>query len=546
MADQSFDIVIVGGGTKALYTAMYLTKFGGLSVGIFEEKLELGGGLCSFEATGGFVDNPCSYIMWDWYFDMFLEDVPEFQEGFEWMNMKCSYTTIFLKEQSCLTYYMEMNDPTQELTAREIARFSKKDAETWLWMWEKYKKVWFPYIHEWMWTPAQPIGTPDGLEKLIYDPNSEIDPYWMHMSPIEMYREIFESPEVIESLAKASMGWGWELTQRGMGFGALIFVPMTLCTNLRSVKGGSHQLAHAAQKVILQNGGKAFTQRAVKKIIIENGRATGVQLADGTQVEAKKAVLANIEPRQLCFDLIGEEYFSPKILKRIKNTENTAIVDLSVDWYFKDRPRYIAEKFNPDVWNSGVTDLVLGGGDGGEALVRDCYERRLRQIPSKMWLYTGGYGAPDGLVAPKGIDYIWKTEQLIIPATQWTEKQWKEFEKRIAGDILEVWQQYAPNLTWDNVIGYSPQTPWTVARTSRNFGPHGNWGVLDHTNKQFGRNRPIPELADHRMPIKNLYATSSAWHPFGGVMGAQGYNAYKAMAEDLGLRKPWEEKGRPY
>jgi len=34
MPDDSFDAVIIGGGTKALYLAMYLVRYGGMSVGI--------------------------------------------------------------------------------------------------------------------------------------------------------------------------------------------------------------------------------------------------------------------------------------------------------------------------------------------------------------------------------------------------------------------------------------------------------------------------------------------------------------------------------
>jgi ribulose 1,5-bisphosphate synthetase/thiazole synthase len=45
MADMSFDMVIVGGGCKGLSTGLYLAKYGGMSVGIFEALHELGGGL---------------------------------------------------------------------------------------------------------------------------------------------------------------------------------------------------------------------------------------------------------------------------------------------------------------------------------------------------------------------------------------------------------------------------------------------------------------------------------------------------------------------
>ncbi|NQT71427.1 MAG: FAD-dependent oxidoreductase, partial [Chloroflexi bacterium] len=43
MADETFDAVIIGGGTKGLFLAMYLTKYGGMNVGVFERRHEIGG-----------------------------------------------------------------------------------------------------------------------------------------------------------------------------------------------------------------------------------------------------------------------------------------------------------------------------------------------------------------------------------------------------------------------------------------------------------------------------------------------------------------------
>ena len=37
MGDTSFDAVIVGGGTKSMVTAIYLAKYAGMSVGVFED-----------------------------------------------------------------------------------------------------------------------------------------------------------------------------------------------------------------------------------------------------------------------------------------------------------------------------------------------------------------------------------------------------------------------------------------------------------------------------------------------------------------------------
>ncbi|MBM2831987.1 MAG: dependent oxidoreductase [Dehalococcoidia bacterium] len=136
---------------------------------------------------------------------------------------------------------------------------------------------------------------------------------------------------------------------------------------------------------------------------------------------------------------------------------------------------------------------------------------------------------------------------MFVPSVQFfSEQEWKEKEKSHAEEIIQLWSRYAPNMTWDNVIGYLPVTPYYVSGMARNYLRHGSPFFLDMIPPQLGRYRPIPELASGRMPIKNLYATGAAWHPSSGSNPFQGYNIYKIMAQDLGLRKPWEEKGRPY
>ena len=125
-----------------------------------------------------------------------------------------------------------------------------------------------------------------------------------------------------------------------------------------------------------------------------------------------------------------------------------------------------------------------------------------------------------------------------------SEDQWNEHAKIHAEEMVKHWQKYAPNLTWKNVIGYLPMTPYDIAKSLPNMGPEGNWAVIDNIPSQIGKFRPVPELARHRTPIKNLYATGSAWHPVGCGSSWQGYNCYKIIAEDLNLKKPWE--GQPW
>lgn len=39
MPDESFDTVIIGGGSNVLYVAINLVKYAGMSVGIFEDMM---------------------------------------------------------------------------------------------------------------------------------------------------------------------------------------------------------------------------------------------------------------------------------------------------------------------------------------------------------------------------------------------------------------------------------------------------------------------------------------------------------------------------
>ena len=75
MADQNFDVIVIGGGAKALTASLYLQAYGGMKVGIFERLHELGGSYCSLEKLSpGFIGDTHSSTMTDWYFLPLLYD----------------------------------------------------------------------------------------------------------------------------------------------------------------------------------------------------------------------------------------------------------------------------------------------------------------------------------------------------------------------------------------------------------------------------------------------------------------------------------------
>lgn len=551
MADASFDAVIVGGGNKALILSMYLTKYGNMEVGIFEDRNELGMGWSQEETAPGFIGYNCSMDHSGMYHIPVYQDFPEWETyGARYAYTKVSTGCAFKEDDSCVLQYTayEDVDPDQEMTAESIARFSRKDADTYLRLWGKYKKYWEPAFLEHFFNPAKPIGEPDAIDKLLANPDSGIDPLWLYMTGIQLFKDLFEDPHTRHAFARATQSLGLQLDQVGQSFAVLYIIMFYFPCSCWAV-GGSHVLTHASHKVIFENGGKTFTNCPVDKILIKDGRAGGIKLEDGTEIEARKFVVSTVDPHQLCFNLIGKEYLSDKISRRVENIERDWGCIMWYTWALKERPVYKAEAWNPDVWQCQW--LPLGDMDLDTFLVEGA-ERRLGKWPSKFNIGTAYHGISevspgDSLLAPKDINFVIQTEQYVLPAWRLSESEWKEKEKRHAEEVIEEWHKYAPNMSWDNVTGYLASTPYYCSKTCRNFGPAGNMGVIDNSPAQWGKLRPIPELASHRIPgIAGLYATGAGWHPWASAHSAQGYNCYKVIADDFNLKKPWEKEGRPF
>jgi phytoene dehydrogenase-like protein len=280
----------------------------------------------------------------------------------------------------------------------------------------------------------------------------------------------------------------------------------------------------------------------VDKVIIENGAATGIRLADGTEIGARKVVVSTLSPQQLCFDLIGREHLSSQITRRIELLETDHTCISWYQWAIHEAPNYLAAQSNPDM--NDVNWLSLHQFTDPDTIARETYWRKLGKMPPFedlnpiVWCHS----VVDPRYAPEG-KHLASHENFMPPASALSEREWLALKKQHAEDMITLWQDFAPNMTWENVIGYAPDTPYDCLRL-KNMAPNGNWAVIDLTPSQSGAFRPIPELSDHRTPIKNLYAGGSGWAVGMGALVNGGVTLYGAIAEDLGLTKPWLEPGK--
>jgi len=254
-------------------------------------------------------------------------------------------------------------------------------------------------------------------------------------------------------------------------------------------------------------------------------------------------VSAGLSPAQLCFDMIGREHIDAKLARRVELLEDTY---LCLMWYsiaLHEAPKYKAEVFNPDIHETFW--LGLSDDASPDHIARDCRYSKLGLFPPSLADYAPVvwcHSLVDPAYAPPG-KHLVNTEQLGPPIPRYTEREWLEVKKRYAEELITIWQKHAPNMTWDNVIGVNTNSPYDNLRM-KNLAPNGCWSTIDRPSYQAGANRPTPELANYRTPVKNLYATGGAWHTGSNCGATESYNCYKIIATEQGLGKPWEEPGK--
>ncbi|MCA9583161.1 MAG: NAD(P)/FAD-dependent oxidoreductase, partial [Myxococcales bacterium] len=115
-----YDVVVVGGGHNGLVCAAYLAK-AGKSVLVVERRPVLGGAAVSEEVFPGFTYSVCSYVV-SLFRPHIIRDLDLTRHGLEIIPLDCSFSP--LPNGDALARW---GDPDR--TRREIARFSKKDAE---------------------------------------------------------------------------------------------------------------------------------------------------------------------------------------------------------------------------------------------------------------------------------------------------------------------------------------------------------------------------------------------------------------------------------
>jgi len=84
-----------------------------------------------------------------------------------------------------------------------------------------------------------------------------------------------------------------------------------------SPAGGMQAFANTLVRFVRDHGGEVHLGTPVERIRVESGRATGITLADGTEIPARWVISA-ADLRHTCLDLIGRDHLTPGLVAKLE------------------------------------------------------------------------------------------------------------------------------------------------------------------------------------------------------------------------------------
>jgi len=526
----SYDAIIIGAGHNGLTCACYLAK-AGLKVLVIEQYHSIGGMTITEEVTlPGFNSDVHAFG----YQLANLSPVPielnlsKFE--FELIRPEMSYSHVF-PDGGYISMYRNIGQ-----TIKSIEKYSKKDSQTW-------KKMFESYIDE-MDSIITTINSPPLLlssQLAAMEKNSTTDSGSSYRSKLQSVRswcnEWFESEEAKIMFGTFSSFVGLSPDDAGGGEIAYLFSSIIQHGGNNVVRGGFTNLCLALSKYLKSKGGEIITNTAVTKIIIKKGLgAVGVKLDNGKEIGVKKIVASSIDPSSLVLKLIGEEHFSTKIVKGIKNIEwgdSVLAIYLALD----APAEYFA---GPEIVPSAQLHLSPQTLD---YLAKIFYECRAGKLPSEPLVIMSNDSVADPSRVPIG-KHLLKFLVLSVPYKLQTNEadtsniyqpiDWDHFGTKYGDQVVNmINDKYIRNLKeiiLKRVI-YSPIDFEKRLATAVN----GTLSCGALVPYQTSSMRPIPELGSYKTSIHNIYMCGAGSHPGPGVSMAPGRNAAQIILADLNV-----------
>jgi phytoene dehydrogenase-like protein len=527
---REYDVIIIGAGPNGLEIGAYLSK-AGQRVLLLEKRYEAGGGLATEQIT-----LPDYFHNTHAIFHMMVDYAPVYQD----FKLEEQYLVkhIFPELQwalptpdgKCLCVYTDV-----EKTCKSIAQFSQKDADAYRDMYRECDELMREMVGPQTFVKPEPAPLMAARAEA-----SEIGrklTAYSEKTPDDVIKERFENDYVRTLFLYTTCHWGLDYSQSGVGY--LIPLYFNRMSNYRLVGGGSHRVSNALLKAIFENQGQIRTSAQIKRIIVENGTAKGVELDDGTQIMATKAVVSTIDIHQTFLKYVGEDKLDSDFVAMVKawQWEKWSLCDLHLA--LEEPPHFKAADSNPDVDKAFM--YVLGY-DNSDELRHEWDMMATGELPESAGYIASFPSVHDPYQAPPGRASGLLSQMAPFELKDGGSEKWLgyKFREQIADYQLATLEKYAPNITKDKVLWWNITTPADIQNKFANM-VRGSYKQGQYHPLQMGFLRPNQDCSHNVTPVKNLFVGGAGVWPGGCVIWGPGYVCANSVAEECGIQKWWTE-----
>lgn len=287
------------------------------------------------------------------------------------------------------------------------------------------------------------------------------------------------------------------------------------------VIGGMGAISEAMAASCRDSGVEIRTACPVQMINRRNGIVTGVTLEDGSIVDAP-IVVSNADPKRTFLGLLSPGDLDDEFRRQVEGIRMAGPC-AKVNLVLEEEPRVrgMPENFSPLQRSLFTLAPSLREAE-------DIYNASARgELPDLLWVDCVVASNADPGLATHGRHVLTCFVQYLPYAL--ARGTWDERREELGDKVVDIIGRYAPNVP-ASVIARKVYTPLDLETV---FGiTEGNIFHGDISLGQMFFMRPLPGWAHYRTPIKGLYLCGSGTHPGGGVTGAPGHNAAKAILRD--------------
>ena len=512
---KRYDAVLVGAGHNALVAAAYLAR-AGRSVLVLERRPLVGGAAVTEEIFPGFKFSVFSYVV-SLLRPEIIRDLDLPRHGLQILPLESTIVPLDGGDHLGL-----WSDPDQ--SRRELARHSPRDAEA--------SQV-FGRLMQHMAMAVKPIlgmVPPDpaslapsdlkgmlrfaghfrslgaerfhALYKLMTMSSADYLDEWFELDPLKATKAA--SGIIGTFLGPRSPGSAYVLLHHYMGeidgaFRAWGFQ-----------KGGTGAISEAIASAAREAGAEIRTGAEVARVRVRNGRATGVVLESGEEIEAP-LVVSGLDPRRTFLDLVEPGLLPDEVVEavgRFKFRGSSGKVNLALS----ELPDFTClpgagPHLRGAISISPSLDYLERAYDDAKYGEFSRHPYMDIVIPS---MIDPGMAPPGKHVMSIFVQY----------APYRLNGGWTDARREAFGDaVVDTVARHAPNLK-RAIIGRQVLSPADIERITGLS--EGNIFQGELALHQLFFMRPLPAWGRYRTPIRGYWQCGAGTHPGGGIMGASG------------------------